>query len=292
MKAPAFDYVRPQSLSEAVGLLAGSGGEARLIAGGQSLLAMMNLRLAAPALLIDIARLDELGVAAEDEDWVTLGAGITHAAIEDRAVPDPSLGLMPRVAANLAYRAIRTRGTLGGSLALADPAADWPVVLAALDAQAELCGVDGRRTVECTRFATGVYETRLAEDEIVERLSIPKLSPGARWGYCKLGRKAGEFAEALAVAVADPARRYWRIALGAANGPPLLLESGSRALAGNGLAGDRLAGDALAGDGHDPDALRQAIAADLDSAADRHFDDYQRHLHLVAAMRATRQAWA
>ncbi|MGH7045793.1 MAG: FAD binding domain-containing protein [Stellaceae bacterium] len=277
MKAAAFDYLRPQSLSEAVGLLASAGSEARLIAGGQSLLAMMNLRLAAPALLIDIARLPELVATGEDDAVVTLGAAVTHAAIEDRTVPDPSLGLMPRVAANLAYRAIRTRGTLGGSLALADPAADWPVVLAALDARAELCSINGRRAVECTRFATGIYETRLAEDEIVERLRIPKLSPDAGWGYVKLGRKAGEFADAMAVAIADPARNHWRIVLGAANGPPLLLEAGSRALADC---------------GRDPDPVRQAIATDLDNAADRHFDDYQRNLHLVAATRAVKQVWA
>ncbi|MGA8382730.1 MAG: FAD binding domain-containing protein, partial [Stellaceae bacterium] len=117
MKAPAFDYVRPQSLSEALGLLAAGNGEARVVAGGQSLLAMMNLRLASPALLIDIARLPELAAVAEDETAVTLGAGVTHAAIEDRLVPDPSRGLMAWAAASLAYRAIRNRGTLGGSLA-------------------------------------------------------------------------------------------------------------------------------------------------------------------------------
>jgi len=120
MKAPAFDYVRPQSLGEAIDLLAAGGGEARVIAGGQSLLALMNLRLASPALLIDIARLPELAAVAEDGAAVTLGAGVTHAMIEDGQVPDPSRGLMPRVAAHLGYRAIRTRGTIGGSLALAD----------------------------------------------------------------------------------------------------------------------------------------------------------------------------
>ncbi|MGC2525879.1 MAG: FAD binding domain-containing protein, partial [Stellaceae bacterium] len=96
MKAAAFDYVRPQTLGEAVALLAKSAGEARVVAGGQSLLALMNLRLASPALLVDIARLPELAVAAETDDAVTLGAGVTHAAIEDGRVPDPSRGLMPQ----------------------------------------------------------------------------------------------------------------------------------------------------------------------------------------------------
>ncbi|HEY3911276.1 MAG TPA: FAD binding domain-containing protein [Stellaceae bacterium] len=277
MKVPAFDYVRPQSLVEAVRFLAGAGGEARVIAGGQSLLALMNLRLAAPEILIDIARLPELAAAGEDDDAVSLGAGVTHAAIEDRRVPDPSRGLMPRAAASLAYRAIRTRGTLGGSLALADPAAEWPAVLAALDAQAIVCGAGGRRMLDCGSFATGIYETRLADDEIVESVRIAKLSPGARWGYVKLSRKSGEFANTLAVAVADRARGHCRVVLGAANGPPLVLADASRCLA----------------DGaRDPDALRGAIGADLDRAADRHFDDFQRNLHIVAAMRAIRQATA
>lgn len=277
MKAPPFDYVRPRSLDEAVALLAKGGGEARVIAGGQSLLAMMNLRVAAPALLIDIARLPELARVAEDSDAVTLGAGITHATIEDRQAPDPSRGLMPQVAAGLAYRAIRNRGTIGGSLALADPAAEWPAVLAALDAEATLCGPNGRRSLKCAEFATGIYETRLAEDEIVETVRIPKLSAEARWGYVKLARKSGEFANALAIAVANREHGHCRIVLGAANGAPLVLAETSRALA----------------DGHHAaDAFRAAVAADLDGAADRHFDDFLRNLHQVAAMRALQQATA
>jgi aerobic carbon-monoxide dehydrogenase medium subunit len=277
MKPAAVDYVRPKSLSEAVGMLAQPGVEARVMAGGQSLLAMMNLRVAAPDLLIDIARLPELGAVADSADAVTLGACVTHAAIEDEAVPDPSSGLMSWVATGLAYRAIRNRGTIGGSLALADPAAEWPAVLAALDATVTACGPTGRRAINCTEFATGVFETRLERGDIIESIRIPKLSAGARWGYVKLCRKAGEFAQALAVAVADPARRYWRVVLGAADGPPLVLADGSAALA----AGEP-----------DAEALHGAIAADLDRAADRRFDEYRRNLHAVAARRAMQQATA
>src|SRR5271169_1652144 len=269
MKAPAFDYVRPQSLSEAVGLLTAGGNEARVIAGGQSLLAMMNLRIAAPRLLIDIARLPELSAVAEDDDSVSLGAGVTHAAIEDARQPDPSRGLMARVAAGLAYRAIRNRGTIGGSLALSDPAAEWPAVLGALGAEAVLCGPAGRRSLKCTEFTTGIFETKLAEDEIVESIRVPKLSTDASWGYLKLCRKSGEFANALAVAVADPARGHYRIVLGAANGAPLLLGAAAQVLANN--PGDR-------------EAMGSTIAADLDHAADRHFDSFQRNLLMVAAM--------
>ncbi len=275
MKAPAFDYVRPRSLGEAVELLAKGAGEARVMAGGQSLVAMMNLRVVSPGLVIDIARLPELAAVAEAADAVTLGACVTHAAIEDGRVADPSRGLMPRAAATLAYRAIRNRGTIGGSLALSDPAAEWPCVLAALDAEVAVCGPNGRRSIKCAELGTGIFETQLAEDEILESVRIPKLSPEARWGYVKLSRKSGEFATALAVVVVDRGRG--RVAAGAANGAPLVLGDTSRLIA-NG--------------GRDEGALRGAVAADLDRAADRHFDAFERHLHAVAAFRAVKQAWA
>ncbi len=272
MKAPAVDYVRPRSLAEAVDLLAEHRGKARVIAGGQSLVAMMNLRIASPGLLIDISRLPELNLVSDDGDAVTVGACVTHAAIEDGGVADPSRGLMPRVAASLAYRAIRNRGTIGGSLALSDPAAEWPAVLMALDAEVLVCGPGGLRSVKGTEFTTGVFETVLAADEIIESVRIPKVSADARWSYLKLCRKSGEFASALAVVVADRTRGHSRVVLGAANGAPLVLHDTSR-LVSSGEHGD----------------LRNAVAADLDRAADRHFDEFQRHLYGVAAMRAVQQ---
>ena len=272
MKAPAVDYVRPRSLAEAVDLLAKHRGEARVIAGGQSLVAMMNLRVASPGLLIDVSRLPELCSVSDDADAVTLGACVTHAAIEDGRVTDPSRRLMPRVAASLAYRAIRNRGTIGGSLALSDPAAEWPAVLTALDAQVMVCGPGGRRSVKCAEFTTGVFETTLAPDEIVESVRISKLSADARWDYLKLCRKSGEFASALAVSVADRARGQSRVVLGAANGAPLVMHEISRVISENGR-----------------EAIRDVIAADLDRAADRRFDEFQRNLHGVAAMRAVQQ---
>jgi len=272
MKAPAVDYVRPRSLAEAIDRLAQAKGEARVIAGGQSLVAMMNLRLASPGLLIDVARLPELAVGSQDGDAVTLGACVTHAAIEDGRVPDPSRGLMPRVAARLAYRAIRTRGTIGGSLALSDPAAEWPAVLTALDAEVAVRGPNGQRSLKCARFTTGIFETQLAPEEIIESVRIPKLSADARSGYVKLCRKAGEFANALAVAIGDPRRGYCRVVLGVANGAPLVLDQASQLISN----GER-------------DDLRNTVAADLEQAADRHFDEFQRNLHTAAAMRAIQQ---
>ena len=272
MKAPTVDYVRPRSLAEAVDLLARSGGEGRVLAGGQSLIAMMNLRLASPGLLIDIARLPELTGASDDADAVTLGACITHAAIEDGRMPDPSRGLMPRVAASLAYRAIRNRGTIGGSLALSDPAAEWPAVLTALDAEVAVRGPNGQRPLKCAGFTTGIFETQLAPEEIIESVRIPKLSVDARWGYVKLCRKAGEFANALAVAIAERGRGHCRVVLGVANGAPLVLDQTSQLISNGGR-----------------DDLRSAVVADLDRASDRHFDEFQCNLHTAAAMRAVQQ---
>ena len=273
MKPAAFEYVRPKSLGEAVGILSAAAGdaqvEAQVMAGGQSLVAMMNLRVAAPDLLIDIARLDELRAVSETSDHVVLGACVTHAAIEDRLVPDPSRGLMPDVAASLAYRAVRTRGTLGGSLALSDPAADWPTVMAALAAQVILRGPGGERSVDAVDFATGVYETVRGADEIIASIRIPKLSPGARWGYAKFCRKSGEFANSIAAAVRDPDRDYARLVLGAVNGPPLVLERTSSLL--------------LAGHG---EGCRQAITEDLQGLD---FDDFQASLHGAMASRAVGQ---
>jgi aerobic carbon-monoxide dehydrogenase medium subunit len=272
VKAAAVDYVRPRSLTEAIEQLARGAGAALVIAGGQSLVAMMNLRIASPGLLIDITRLPELAAVAEDCDAVTLGACVTHCAIEDGQVADPSRGLMPRVAATLGYRAIRTRGTIGGSLALSDPSAEWPAVFAALDAEVTLSGSSGRRSLKCAEFTTGIFETKLASDEIIESVRIPRLSTDARWGYLKLCRKSGEFASALAVVIADRGRGYSRVVLGAANGAPLVLHNASRLLFEGGV-----------------EDIRGAISADLTRAADRHFDAFERDLHGVAAMRAVRQ---
>jgi carbon-monoxide dehydrogenase medium subunit len=277
MKAGAFEYVRPNSLVEAIRLLADAGGEAQLMAGGQSLVAMMNLRVASPALVIDIGRLAELQAVSEDGEGLSLGACVTHAAIEDGLVPDASRGLMPLAASRLAYRAIRTRGTLGGSLALADPAAEWPALLAALSAEVILRGQGGRRALACAAFVTGIYETRIGPGEIIESIRIPKLSPASRWGYVKFCRKSGEFANSLAAVVRDPDRSSARVVLGAANGAPIVLERSSALVrAGNG----------------GPAAVERAIADDLAAAPDRHFDEFQLALHATIVARAIAQALA
>ena len=276
MKAGAFDYVRPQSLAEALAVLGAADGEAQLMAGGQSLVAMLNLRAAAPKLVIDIGRLVELKEVSETADAVDYGACVTHAAIEDGRVPDPSRGLMAKAASGIAYRAVRCWGTIGGSLALADPAAEWPTVLAALGAQASLRGPGGRRAVDCADFVTGVYETCLRNDEMIDGIRIPRMSPDARWAYVKFCRKSGAFADSLAAIVRDPARSFARAVLGAANGKPLVLT--------------RLSALIAAGSGSS-DAIESAIATDLAAAApERQFDELTIALHTAIAARAAAEA--
>ena len=224
MKAASFGYSRARSTAHAVELLIGHP-EGRLIAGGQSLGPMLNLRLARPATLVDIRACPELRRYEETPDAVVYGAGITHAEIEDGTVPDPSPGWLRRAARNIAYRAIRNRGTIGGSIAHADPAADWPVVLAALDAEVWIEGPDGARAEPLVSFFRGPFATSLGEGEILTAVRVPSPSPSARFGYSKLAAKSGEFAQALAVVVEDQDHATHRTVIGAIERPPLVIES-------------------------------------------------------------------
>jgi carbon-monoxide dehydrogenase medium subunit len=223
MKPVAFDYARPATVDEAVALLAANP-EAKILAGGQTLGPMLNLRLAQPALLIDITRIPELAAAREEPDAIVLGATVTHASIEDGRVPDPTHGFMSRVARGIAYRAVRSRGTIGGSLAHADPAADWLSCLSALGAEVLARGARGARSLALSGFMRGVMETELRHDELVVGIRIPKFSKGGRFGYHKICRKTGEFAEAIGVAVHDPDRDRVRLVASAATGAPIVLE--------------------------------------------------------------------
>jgi len=253
MKAPSFDFARPKDLQEALKLVAEGG---RPAAGTQSLGPMLNLRIAHPRFLVDIRGIEELNSTSENADSVVLGACVTHAQIEDRRVPDPTGGLMASVAANIAYRAVRNRGTLGGSLAHADPAADWPAIMALLGAVAIIAGPNGARAVPVESFMTGIFSTALAPDELLVAVRIPKRSPRARYGYWKFCRKAGEFAQAIGAALHDPERDELRAVMGALQGPPYLLPEAEL-----------------------NDAALAAAGADA----------YSRHLHVVALRRAVAQ---
>jgi len=242
MKPFPFDYARPKDLREAGSLLARGGEGARVLAGGQSLGPMLNFRLARPSLLVAIHHLPELCAVEEAADSVTLGACVTHAQIADSRTPDMGARILARIGEGIAYRAVRNRGTLGGSLAHADPAADWLCALTALGATVLTWRPGGGRTIPLGAFVPAAFRTVLEPGEILHAVRIPRPSEGARWGYYKACRKPGEFAFAMAAVLVDGARGVRRAAIGAVGGPPVLLE-GKRvvpeaveaALAGSGL---------------------------------------------------------
>ncbi len=249
MKPAAFDYVRPATVTEALDALRSTPG-ARVLAGGQTLGPMLNLRLAQPALLVDITRIPELAAVAEEVDAVTIGATVTHAAVEDGRIPDPSGGFLARVAHGIGYRAVRTRGTIGGSLAHADPSADWLACLTALRAEVVIAGAGGHRRAALPAFVRGAMQTELAQGELILGVRIPRLPRGARFGFHKICRKAGEFADAIGVVVGDPDGSCVCVSAGATTSRPLIMQleldrketlaaNSARALLGStGFAGD------------------------------------------------------
>src|SRR5882724_12597748 len=179
MKAAAFAYERPADLNAALALTTNADGLTKIIAGGQSLGPMLNLRLVQPDLIVDITGLAELKQAEKRGDELVLGACVTHADIEDRRIPDVTRGAMQSVAANIAYRAVRNRGTIGGSLSHADPAADWVSALPALGAKVRLRSTDGVRDLAVEDFITGALESALQVNEIVESVRVPVLRTSA-----------------------------------------------------------------------------------------------------------------
>jgi carbon-monoxide dehydrogenase medium subunit len=271
MKSSPFEYVRPKTVAEASTLLAQDGVTTAAIAGGQSLIPMLSLRAAQADLLIDIGRLDELKDVNETPQAIQIGALTTHAAIEDGKVPDLFNGLMRRVAGTISYRAVRNHGTIGGSVALADPAADWPGCLIALGAMVRIAGRNGTRQQPVADFVTGLYETTLASGEIVSGFDVPRPAAPLRWGFVKVARKSGAFANSIAIVVAE-GKGVVTAVLSAAGPRPIVLADTARAL-GNDAASE--------------DALRAAIAADL-KAHLPDADAYEQRLHTSTVLRAAR----
>jgi carbon-monoxide dehydrogenase medium subunit len=230
MKPVPFDYARPADVASALKLTGETG--AKFIAGGQSLGPMLNLRLVQPALLVDITAIDELKQAEAGKDSLFIGSCITHADIEDRRIPDVTNDALPSVAAGIAYRAVRNRGTIGGSIVHADPAADWISALSALRAQAVIQGAKGTRRVRVEEFILGVFETQLDDGEILTGIEVPRHSPASRWGYYKLSRKTGEFAHAMGVYHDDRDRDICRAVIGATGGAPIVIADKARLFAG------------------------------------------------------------
>ena len=194
MKAPRFDYRAAQSLDEALGILADPPGDVRIVAGGQSVVAALNLRLSAPDLLLDIGGLAELRGICEAAGALQIGALTTHADIAASPLVRARLPLLSRAAQFIAHPAIRNRGTIGGSVALADPAAEWPACLLALDAVLVLRRGAGERRVPAVDFFRDVYETALEPDEILVAVDIPLPPAGGFMLFDEFARRHGDFA--------------------------------------------------------------------------------------------------
>ena len=264
MKPAGFAYHRATSLADALEHLNAGGDGAKLLGGGQSLGPMLNLRLARPRKLVDVSSVAALRAIEPARERVTVGAAVTHAEIEDRPASDPIERAMREVAAGIACRAVRNRGTVGGSVAHADPSADWPGFLLCAGARVRIRGATGTRDLPVADFILAAYTTALAPGEIITRVEIPRAGGRARFGFYKLCRKAGEFAEAIGAVLIDPERRCCRVVVGAVGSKPVVLPATTRSLAANATppepAATRAEIVAVANE-HDPVKLHMAAVA-------------------------------
>lgn len=204
MKPPKFEYAAPDTVAQALRLLAEGGRDARLLAGGQSLVPAMNFRLARPSLLIDLARVPGLRSLRQESDGsLVAGAMTRHRDFEFSALVRDRLPLASAAMPAVAHMAIRSRGTIGGSLAHADPAGDWPALCLASNAQFTLRSVKGSRSVAATDFGRGVFESALNEGEMLTEVRFPAWKKTQRYGLQKMSRRQGDFAIVGAVVTAD-----------------------------------------------------------------------------------------
>ena len=259
MKAPPFAYVRARSLAGVFDLLEQHGECAKLLAGGQSLIAALNMRLSAPELLIDITRLAELGGIQLRDGLVRIGALTTHAEIERSAEIRKHLPLLAQAAPHIAHAAIRNAGTFGGSIALADPAAEWPACCVALDAQFVLACRAGTRRVAARAFFKGLYATALNPQEVLTQIEIPVPGPEYRSAFVELALRRGDYAIAGLAAVARNTRGALsdlRLAFLGVGAAPALARGAMAA-----MEGKRASTDAIA-------AATRALVKDLEPGAD------------------------
>ncbi len=284
MKPPAFEYVAAESVEEATARLAEYGDDARPIAGGQSLVPMMNFRLVSPAVLVDIRRIAPPDAIGEADGHVRIGALTRHRALETSPLIRDRFPVLAAAMTHVAHLAIRNRGTIGGSLCHADPAAELPAMAVLLDARIHTAHCGGERTVEAGAFFEGALWTALEDGEIVTRIDFPLLPPGTGWGFREFARRHGDFALAGAAAtVTGSAGRAAevRIALFGVGETPVRAAAAEALLTGTGFEPDAVAAAI--------DALRNAVDPDDDLHASA---DYRRHLAGILAGRALGDAWA
>ncbi len=204
MRPAPFAYLRPVSLEAALADLAHYGGEARPLAGGQSLIPLLNLRLAQPAALVDLRGIPGLGAVEVRAGGVLVGALVTHSEVAESPVL-ADLPILAAAARSIGHQAIRNLGTVGGSLAHADPAAEWPLVLALLGATAHIAGPAGLRSAPVADLIQGPFATGIGPEEILTAVEVPALPAGAGWSFQEVARQAGAFALAIVAATAKSA---------------------------------------------------------------------------------------
>jgi carbon-monoxide dehydrogenase medium subunit len=284
MKPAPFSYYRARSAEEAVSLLAELGDDAKLLAGGQSLVAMMNFRLARPAALVDISRLAELRYVRGQDGELRIGALALHRDLERLADPHllAGFGMLPQAARYIGHYAIRAAGTFGGSIAHGDPAAEWCMAALLFDAQIVARGRGGDRVIPAAGFFRGFLETDLGPDEMIIEVRLPVPRPGA--AICEFARRHGDFAiVAVAAAVSGEAGvcRDARVVLGGVASTVQRAAGAEAVLIGSGLGADAIA------------AAAEEAAAGTDPPGDVHGSaEYRRHLVRVLAARVIEEAAA
>lgn len=266
----AFEYVRADSADAAIAALAEHGDEAKLLAGGMSLIPLMKLRLATPAVIVDVGRLRDLSYVRDGGDHLAIGALTRHRDLETSAVLAEHCPVLRGVAAEVGDNQVRHRGTLGGSVAHGDPASDLPAVLLALDAELEVRGPGGARTIPAGEFFRGFLETALAPDELLTEIRVPKVSGG--WSYQKFNRRAQDWAIVGALAVRNGTTRVALVNMGST---PLRAHAVEEALAAGASVEDAAR---HAAEGTEP-------PADLNASP-----EYREHLARVLVRRALEAA--
>src|SRR5262249_831834 len=276
MKAAAFDYAVPKSVAEATALLGSNGATTVAIAGGQSLLPMLNLRVALPDLVVDLGRLEELKEIAATRTNIRVGALTTHAAIEDGKLPEAFGGLMQKVASKISYRAVRNHGTIGGGVGLSPPAPALPGGFLARSAPARPPRRTHARSQPIGEFVLGQYSASLATDEIIVGFEVPRPDATLRWGSFKVVRKSGAFANSIAFAVSHGRGGPAAVVLAAAADRPCMLPAVAERIE----AGEK-----------SEDVLRGAITQDVANHLPND-DPYLMRLHTSTVLRAVREVQA
>ena len=282
MKPAAFEYIVADSVEMAVASLA-QAGDAKIIAGGQSLVPMLNFRLLRPAILVDINRIPGLAYVREDEDAIRIGALARHHQLETSPVIAAHLPVLAEAVKHVAHLAIRNRGTIGGSLSHADPAAELPMMAMLFDAELRVASASGTRTVAARDFFQDALSVDLAEDEIVTEIALPKLPPHTGWGFEEIARRSGDFALAavgVTLTLRDGAIAQARIAMTGVAPTPRRAGAAESMLVGARL--DHEVSDDVI------EAVRAVAAPETDLHASA---DYRRHLVGVLVRRALDAAW-